>query len=253
MERTRLELLFDQELLQNAEQARILCGSPVTRFVRSVQTTGGVSAVRELCRRNRPSDAFDSLAQAGRLDLSAEASAVKGKYGPLFTDDEVNACLALLLEAGYTEEDLIQDNAEFGVTSAAVNRPYFTVVLQYTLNEDGFTLAVPAERLQFSDDYPLYSLTLLENFGRLERSEEGFLLIPDGSGALIHFDKDNVKREKASVAVFGEDLTVTTTAKLAQHAARMKIPSPLSCRWPWVPISPASSPPPLPPVSSSPP
>lgn len=100
MERTRLELLFDQELLQNAEQARILCGSPVTRFVRSVQTTGGVSAVRELCRRNRPSDAFDSLAQAGRLDLSAEASAVKGKYGPLFTDDEVNACLALLLEAG---------------------------------------------------------------------------------------------------------------------------------------------------------
>ena len=92
MERTRLELLFDQELLQNAEQARILCGSPVTRFVRSVQTTGGVSAVRELCRRNRPSDAFDSLAQAGRLDLSAEASAVKGKYGPLFTDDEVNAC-----------------------------------------------------------------------------------------------------------------------------------------------------------------
>ena len=34
---------------------------------------------------------------------------------------------------------------------------------------------------------------------------------------------------------------------------RMKIPSPLSCRWPWVPISPASSPPPLPPVSSSPP
>ena len=104
MERTRLELLFDQELLQNAEQARILCGSPVTRFVRSVQTTGGVAAVRELCRRNRPSDAFDSLARAGRLDLSAEASAVKGKYGPLFTDDEVNACLALLLEAGYFQK-----------------------------------------------------------------------------------------------------------------------------------------------------
>ena len=78
--------------------------SPVTRFVRSVQTTGGVSAVRELCRRNRPSDAFDSLAQAGRLDLSAEASAVKGKYGPLFTDEEVNACLALLLEAGYFQK-----------------------------------------------------------------------------------------------------------------------------------------------------
>ena len=46
MERSRLELLLEQELLQNAQQARILCGSPVTRFVRSVQTAGGVAAVR---------------------------------------------------------------------------------------------------------------------------------------------------------------------------------------------------------------
>ena len=104
MERSRLELLLEQELLQNAQQARILCGSPVTRFVRRVQTTGGVAAVRESCRRNRPSDAFDSLVQAGRLDLSAEASAVKGKYGPLFTDEEVNTCLTLLLESGYFQK-----------------------------------------------------------------------------------------------------------------------------------------------------
>ena len=103
MERSRLELLLEQELLQNAQQARILC-SPVTRFVRSVQTAGGVAAVRESCRRNRPSDAFDSLVQAGRLDLSAEASAVKGKYGPLFTDEEVNTCLTLLLESGYFQK-----------------------------------------------------------------------------------------------------------------------------------------------------
>ena len=104
MERSRLELLLEQELLQNAQQARILCGSPVTRFVRSVQTAGGVAAVRESCRRNRPSDAFDSLVRAGRLDLSAEASAVKGKYGPLFTDEEVNTCLTLLLESGYFQK-----------------------------------------------------------------------------------------------------------------------------------------------------
>lgn len=104
MERSRLELLLELELLQNAQQARILCGSPVTRFVRSVQTAGGVAAVRESCRRNRPSDAFDSLVRAGRLDLSAEASAVKGKYGPLFTDEEVNTCLTLLLESGYFQK-----------------------------------------------------------------------------------------------------------------------------------------------------
>ena len=33
-----------------------------------------------------------------------EASAVKGKYGPLFTDEEVNTCLTLLLESGYFQK-----------------------------------------------------------------------------------------------------------------------------------------------------
>ena len=123
----------------------------------------------------------------------------------------------LWLEAGYTEDDLLADNAEFGLNASAVNRPYFTVVLQYTLNEDGFTLSVPTERLLFDDDYPLYDITLFENFGRTDRTDDGFLFLPDGSGALIRFDTENTRREKASVAIYGEDLTVTTTAKLAQQ------------------------------------
>ena len=45
MERSRLELLLEQELLQNAQQARILCGSPVTRFVRSVQAESPIRRV----------------------------------------------------------------------------------------------------------------------------------------------------------------------------------------------------------------
>ena len=101
MERSKLELAFDAELLQNAQQALAQYGSPEMRFIRSIQLVGGTAAMRENLRRNRPSDAFDSLARAGRLDLSAEASAVKGKYGLLFTDEEVNFCLSLLLENGY--------------------------------------------------------------------------------------------------------------------------------------------------------
>ena len=101
MERSRLELLLEQELLQNAQQARILCGSPVTRFVRSVQSRGSVAAVRDFVRRRAPSDAFASLEQAGHLELSPEATIIQARYGPLFTDEEINTCLTLLLEAGY--------------------------------------------------------------------------------------------------------------------------------------------------------
>ncbi len=82
MERSRLKLLLEQELLQNAQQARILCGSPVTRFV--AQTAGGVAA------DGNPAGGIAHptrliLLWAGRLDLSAEASAVKNTVRSLPT------------------------------------------------------------------------------------------------------------------------------------------------------------------------
>ena len=76
---TKLELALQQELLQNAQLA----------------------AARDFVRRRAPSDAFASLEQAGHLELSPEATIIQARYGPLFTDEEINTCLTLLLEAGY--------------------------------------------------------------------------------------------------------------------------------------------------------
>ena len=98
---TKLELALQQELLQNAQQAAALYHSPVTRFVRDLQSRGSVAAVRDFVRRRAPSDAFASLEQAGHLELSPEATIIQARYGPLFTDEEINTCLTLLLEAGY--------------------------------------------------------------------------------------------------------------------------------------------------------
>ena len=93
--------IIQQELLQNAQQAAARYHSPVTRFVRDLQSRGSVAAVRDFVRRRAPSDAFASLEQAGHLELSPEATIIQARYGPLFTDEEINTCLTLLLEAGY--------------------------------------------------------------------------------------------------------------------------------------------------------
>ena len=47
------------------------------------------------------SDGFNILAQKGRLDLSLEALAVQKAYTALFTDEQVNNALMLLLDASY--------------------------------------------------------------------------------------------------------------------------------------------------------
>jgi hypothetical protein len=53
-----------------------------------------------MLHRRQVTRQFEPLKQKKRLDLSPEALVVKGKYGALFTDEEVNLCLEALLEAG---------------------------------------------------------------------------------------------------------------------------------------------------------
>ena len=46
-------------------------------------------------------DGFEQLVDLKRMDLSMEALVVKGKYGALFTDDEVNSCFERLCADGF--------------------------------------------------------------------------------------------------------------------------------------------------------
>lgn len=96
-----LSQAFQQEAMAQAQTAMLTHGCPTKRLLQTLQDRGGVETARELAKRRRLSDGFDALRRCGHLELSLEALMTKGKYGSLFTDDEVNWCLQALLEAGY--------------------------------------------------------------------------------------------------------------------------------------------------------
>lgn len=78
-----------------------LHGAPTKRLVQTLELRGGVETARELIGKRRLSDGFDVLRRCGHLDLSLEALVVQGKFGALFTDEEANWCLEVLMEAGF--------------------------------------------------------------------------------------------------------------------------------------------------------
>lgn len=92
---------FQEKAIQNAQTAMLAHGCPTKRLISNLQTYGGVETLRELAGKHRVSDGFDALAKCGHLELTPEALAVQGKYGSLFTDEEVNWWLEVLVEAGY--------------------------------------------------------------------------------------------------------------------------------------------------------
>ena len=97
----KLKEEFLLQALKNAQTAMLKHGAPTKRLMDTLSSRGGVETVQELCKRGRVSDGFDNLCASGHGELTLEALAVQGKYGILFTDEEVNHCLDMLMQAGF--------------------------------------------------------------------------------------------------------------------------------------------------------
>lgn len=97
---TKLETEFTAALISNIKKAEALTGVPEPRLISQAEKVGGVKAVKQLLSRGQQHRQFEPLKAMGKLEFSPEALVTRGKYAALFTDEEVNLCLEILLEAG---------------------------------------------------------------------------------------------------------------------------------------------------------
>ena len=58
------------------------------------------------------------------------------------------------------------------------------IPLTYVLEGDSLRVFIDGERMRYPTDSLITSLDVLEYFGALKKDAEGWLFIPDGSGAL---------------------------------------------------------------------
>lgn len=69
--------------------------------MRPVAEADAIKTAHRALSGNRESDGFAALENLGRLDLSLEALATDKRFTALFSDEEANAALMRLLDAGY--------------------------------------------------------------------------------------------------------------------------------------------------------
>lgn len=133
----------------------------------------------------------------------------------------------MMQQVGYTDTDIADDNVEFGVTQSALNKAHFTMVLKYTLTSQGFTVEMPTAYIEKSEGYYPYKVTLFELFGTATAEDSGYMLIPDGSGALVPFRDVTGSKEKLSLPVYGHDMTVSATADLVPNSPSERVTLPV--------------------------
>lgn len=111
----------------------------------------------------------------------------------------------------YTYEEMEQDHNDCDYVANDVAPPNFKMALEYTVVDGAIEARLPANGIRFDEaTYTLKEVTVLPYMGAGCSTESGYTFIPDGSGALIHFE--DVKNKPYSVAgdMYGADYAYHT-------------------------------------------
>ncbi len=108
------------------------------------------------------------------------------------------------MEAGYTEEDYKKDKESFELVSSN-DKPVFTVVVHYVLDGDDFVVRVPMTEIQYNSSYPIVELSVLPYMGAGSVADNGFIIVPDGTGGIINFNNGKTGQQTYTSNMYGWD------------------------------------------------
>jgi hypothetical protein len=118
----------------------------------------------------------------------------------------------IIKKTEYTQEDLELDDRLSGFTAEEDTQALFKITLEFRLENGSLSVTMPADKIEYdTNEFTLSRIQLLEYFGAGNSANEGYLFIPDGSGALINFNTDRYKPLPMVIKpVYGDDVSQAT-------------------------------------------
>lgn len=125
----------------------------------------------------------------------------------------------LARSAGYTPEDIAYDHMMYNITPPYPSVRNFDVAVEYLIDGPDLVVRVPKDSLTYPHkvfdpsvdkevSYPMTSISLLSYFGAADGDAEGYIVVPDGSGALIYLNNGKEGALPYKRPVYGLDYAV---------------------------------------------
>ncbi len=114
-------------------------------------------------------------------------------------------------EAGYTEEDLARDK-ELDTAEATSDKPVFNISVIYRLDGEDLVVEVPLDEIEYKEEYPLVTLSVLPYFGAGTKEESGYLFVPEGGGSIINFNNGKTSQSSYYADLYGWDMALDRDA-----------------------------------------
>ncbi len=126
----------------------------------------------------------------------------------------------------YTFDELEEDHLRTGYESEDKNPPLFRMALEYTIDEEGLNVRLPANGIRFNETlYRLTNIDILPYMGAADSPGAGYSFFPDGSGTLFDFEKIHEAGATTSVSskVYGQDFAYHTITGKHQEDIRYPV------------------------------
>lgn len=120
---------------------------------------------------------------------------------------------------GYTQEDYEIDFARYS-TETSTDKPVFDISVEYYLDGADFIAKIPMEEIDFKPEYPLTQVKLLPYFGAGSVNDEGYIIVPDGNGAVINFNNGKANQNIYYSNMYGWDYGLPRDAVVNETDSR---------------------------------
>ena len=141
-------------------------------------------------------------------------------------DREKRVIEEIIKSTDYTMEDMEEDLALSGYEDEETVSALFNMSLYVELEDGDLKVTIPADSVSYdSEQFYLASFQLLNYFGAGKYDQEGYLFIPDGSGALINYNKYGLKKNLYTIKqVYGMDYSLSFNYELNSLSAQVYFP-----------------------------
>ncbi len=131
----------------------------------------------------------------------------------------------VIKKAGYTVEDLNKDNFDNNINIVIPENEMFKIPIVYTLDNNNLVARISCSEIECPEKLPLTSIRVLEHFNSIRMGEEGYIFVPDGSGALINYNDPDKAGMIYGGYVYGKDYAmVEPTLTSAQTSEQVNLP-----------------------------
>lgn len=137
-------------------------------------------------------DASDSATKEKKSQFPALKKEALYILGDTSSASNAAEITSYMKKAEYGEKQYTDEMTRLGMEGSAstVSSAGFTVPLEYSIDENGFRATVLNDRIvSESSSYVLTDIEVLPYFACVEEASDGFLLVPDGSGAIIELEE----------------------------------------------------------------